>query len=110
MHLYNTVTLIVIYVQALKGGGFLSELKLEKDFRLTCFSLGAEPREQCRIAILQGPCFQEVVVPTSAPFRSTFSFSRTQQKPEKGPTSSAGFSVGDCISLLLFLAPVISHH
>lgn len=49
MHLYNMVTLIAIYVQAVKGGGILAELKLQN---IHCI-VGTEPQDQCRIAILQ---------------------------------------------------------
>lgn len=76
MHLYNMVTLIAIYVQVLKGGDILSGLKLQ-DIHLRA---GAEAQDRCRAAILQEPHFQEVAVPTSAPFRNAFSFLRTQQK------------------------------
>lgn len=49
MHLYNMVTLIAIYVQAVKGGGILAELKLQN---IHC-RVGTEPQDQCRTAILQ---------------------------------------------------------
>lgn len=63
MHLYNMVTLIAIYVQAVKGGGISAELKLQ---HIHCRA-GTEPQDQCRTAILQEAHFLEVIVPTSAP-------------------------------------------
>lgn len=53
MHLYDMVTLIGIYVQALKGAGILSELKLQNIH----FRVGAEAQDQCSTAVIQDPHF-----------------------------------------------------
>lgn len=57
MHLYNMVTLIAIYVQALRGGGILSELKLQNIH----FRAGTGLQDQCRTAILQDPHFRKLL-------------------------------------------------